>query len=281
MEEPGFPMCLALKLMVFQDLTPEERAAIEKLQKAQKSWIHLEAFIVSIVYRKRAAGERGEIFSLTKSEARSMAQYLNHVQATAGNWLWHVIGGDFQVTTEDAVHGTREEKAPVTPVLHPAETTAWTVVPAAPVLSPAVPVPWMAGQAAGSADGPLPGGNWPSDAAIAAKARMSFMPPGLEDLPTFDRKSICSTLEIVIKGVDKMTEDEVRDAIDGKLGKNVGLAELHVIEGKNVGFARFWSADTASWALRELKGLKNPRNGRRLTTERCTFKKHHHKEEEK
>ena len=281
MEEPGFPMCLALKLMVFQDLTPEERAAIEKTQKAQRSWIHLEAFITSIVYRKRTARERGEIFTLTKAEARSVAEYLNHVQATAGNWLWREIGDEFLVTTQHAVSGTMEEKAPVTPVLNQAESTSWMPVPAAPVLSPAVSVSWRAGQAAGSTDGPLPGGNWPSAAAIAAKARMPFMAPGLEDLPTFDRKSICSTLEIVIKGVDKMTEDEVRDAIDGKLGKNVGLAELHVIEGKNVGFARFWSAETATWALSELKGLKNTRTGRRLSTERCTFKAKYHKEEEK
>ena len=77
-----------------------------------------------------------------------------------------------------------------------------------------------------------------------------------------------------------MTENEVRAAVDARLGKDVGLAHLHVIEGKNVGFARFWSADTASWALREIKGLKNTRNGRRLSTERSTFKPHHHKEEE-
>ena len=79
----------------------------------------------------------------------------------------------------------------------------------------------------------------------------------------------------------KMTENEVRVAVEARLGQDAGLAHLHVIDGKNVGFARFWSAETASWALKELKGLKNPRNGRRFTTERCTFKVRHHAEEEK
>ena len=78
-----------------------------------------------------------------------------------------------------------------------------------------------------------------------------------------------------------MTANEVRVAVEARLGQDSGLAHLHVIDGKNVGFARFWSAETASRALEELKGLKNTRNGRRFTIERCTFKVRHHEEEEK
>ena len=108
-----------------------------------------------------------------------------------------------------------------------------------------------------------------------------LVPPGMEDLPNFDRKSLCSAKEIVIKGVDTMTADEVRLAMERRLGQNTGLAHVHVIEGKNVGFARFWSAEAASRALEELKGLKNTQSGRRFAIERCTFKDRHHESDEK
>ena len=203
MVEPGFPMCLALKLLVNLGLTPEERATFETTQKSQRIWINLEAFVTSLVHRKRTARGGGENFTMTKAEAAAVAEYLKHVQGAAAQMLWLELGQEYIAATEDTLAGAMQDKAPVTPVLNPAESTSWLPGQAAPVLNPAGSVSWMPGQAAASTDGPLPGGNFPSAAAIAAKARMPIMPPGLEDLPTFDRKRICSALEIVIKGVEK------------------------------------------------------------------------------
>ena len=209
-------MGLALKLLVGLDMAPKERAILETTQKSQRMWGNLEAFVTSIVHRKRTALGGSELFTLTKKEADSVAEYLKYVQESAGRLLWRELCPDNQTATPTVGIPTdaMQNRAPVTPVANPTGSAS-----------------------SGTGGPPL------------------LTPPGMLDLPTFDRKSLCSALEIVIKGVDKMTADEVRLAVEARLGQNTGLAHLHVIDGKNVGFARFWSAESASRALEELKGL--------------------------
>ena len=193
-------MGLALKLLVNLDLAPEERATLETTQKSQRIWINLEASVTGLVHRKRTALVGSENFTLTKEEAATVAEYLKHVQESAGRLLWQELGPDYLAATEDTLADAMQNKAPVTPLTNPAGSASW-----------------RPGQAAASTDGPLPGGNFPSPAAIAAIARIArgsqgppptggpplIMPPGMQDLPTFDRKCLCSALEIVIKGVEK------------------------------------------------------------------------------
>ena len=179
---------------------------------------------------------------MAKAEAAVVAEYLRHVRVTPAQMLGLELGQEYIAATENSLTGAMQDKAPVTPKLNPAQPTSGLPGLPAPELMPVGSAPWMTGLATASTDGPLPGGNLPSAEAIAAKARRPSMPPDLEDLPTLDRKQICSALELVIKGVEKMTEDEARTVVDVRRGKNVGLAHLDAIEGKKVGLSRFGSA---------------------------------------
>ena len=201
-------MCLALKLLVNLGLTPEERATFETTQKSQRIWINLEASVTGLVHRKRTALVGSENFTLTKEEAATVAEYLKHVQESAGRLLWQELGPDYLAATEDTLADAMQNRAPVTPLTNPTGSASWR---------PGQPPAAVQLGAAASTDGPLPGGNFPSPAAIAAMARIArgglgppptggpplIMPPGMQDLPTFDRKCLCSALEIVIKGVEK------------------------------------------------------------------------------
>ena len=140
---------------------------------------------------------------MAKAEAAVGAEYLRHVRVTPAQMFGMELGQEYIAVTENSLTGAMQDKAPDTPKLYPAQPTSGMPGLPAPELMPIGSAPCMPGLATASTDGPLPGGNLPSAGVLVAKARRPSMPPDGEDLPTLDRKQICSALELVIKGVEK------------------------------------------------------------------------------
>ena len=62
--------------------------------------------------------------TMAKAEAAVVAEYLRHVQVTAAQMLWLELGQEYIAATEDSLAGAMQDKAPVTPMLNPAEPTS-------------------------------------------------------------------------------------------------------------------------------------------------------------
>ena len=242
-EEVGVPMGPALTMLIDLNLSVRDKDLLETTLKAKRRWSQLEVTIASLIKRKRFVAGECDAFGMTQKEADIVTEYMKYVKESAGRMLWRELDLDHMFVTPAGVVSitAAQDNAPMTPPGIPAERAA----------------------SSGLGD-PRP-----------------LVPPGMEDLPNFDRKSLCSSKEIVLKGVDTMSADELRVAIDKIMGPNEGLAHVHVIEGRNIGFARFWTAEATSRAIEQLKALKNAHSGRRIGIERCTYKKHHHDIEDK
>ena len=191
--------------------------------------------------KRRKAIADGQIFGLTNSDASVLQEYTKLCSPQMAFLITRELGLGTTIEIPD----------------DPNDACDLLAAPATPTLPTSRP-----GSSSGQATAP---------------PYFPVVPPGMENLPNFDRKMLVSNVEILLKNTGYMSDDDITQLVEEKCGQNAGLVKVRRVSGGNVTFIRFWTAKHTEEAIAK----PEEQNNWEKAVERSTFKEKHHTMKEK
>ena len=133
-------------------------------------------------------------------------EYTSYCHKATTALIWRELGLDNVIVIQDELGVAVQHLQPTTPPLPtdaPGSSAGQALTPGTSSGQAAVPI-----SRSERASGPSPSLKY-----------CSSLPPGMENCPNFDRRMYASSHEILLRNTTKMTEDELRIAVEQKLWK--------------------------------------------------------------